>query len=107
MQTATLAITGMSCGHCVRAVSDALGALPGVAVDRVTVGSAHLQYDPDVTSPATVAAAVRHAGYEATVQAPPAPRPAPDATATRTSAGCACCTTADAAPVPLLAARSA
>lgn len=86
MSTATLAITGMSCGHCVAAVADALGALPGVTVDQVTIGAARLHYDAARTSPADAVAAVQDAGYDATLTgtsaadaadaAAPAPRPA-------------------------------
>ncbi|MBE2185145.1 MAG: heavy-metal-associated domain-containing protein [Rhodothermales bacterium] len=36
----TLRIDGMSCGHCVRAVREALGSVEGLAVDEVQVGEA-------------------------------------------------------------------
>ena len=58
-----LKVAGMTCGHCVSAVSRAVGAVPGageVAVDlhrgEVTVGG-----DPD---PAAVRAAIVEEGYE-------------------------------------------
>ncbi len=54
----------MSCGHCVAAVKSALDAVPGVAVQNVTVGSATVALD-SATSPDTALAAVREAGYEA------------------------------------------
>ena len=67
----TLAITGMSCGHCVRAVDAALAALPGVAVHEVAVGRATVALDaahgPSVDA---VLAAVDDAGYPARVAAP-------------------------------------
>jgi copper chaperone len=59
-----LEITGMSCGHCVAAVAQALGKLPGVAVERVEIGSARLALDPELSSPDSVMEAVRLAGYE-------------------------------------------
>lgn len=60
----TLSIGGMSCGHCVRAVREALAEVPGVAVERVDVGSATVAVDPAVSSRATVEEAVRDAGYD-------------------------------------------
>ena len=62
-----LAIDGMSCGHCVAAVRDALAGLPGVTVQRVAVGSAAVTIEPGTTPPAAVVEAIRDAGYEARV----------------------------------------
>ena len=64
METKTLKIDGMSCGHCVRAVRDALGEVPGVQVQRVDVGEATVQFDPAMARPEQIADAVRDAGYE-------------------------------------------
>ncbi len=63
-ETFTLAIGGMSCTHCVRAVHTALADLPGARVERVDVGSATVRYDPARTTPAAIAEAVRDAGYD-------------------------------------------
>lgn len=63
-QTESLQIRGMSCGHCVRAVEDALAELDGVAVDQVEIGAATVRYDPDRTSPAALREAVEDAGFE-------------------------------------------
>ena len=41
METMTMRIDGMSCGHCVKAVRDALDEVPGVQVQRVDVGTAN------------------------------------------------------------------
>lgn len=60
----TMRVGGMSCQHCVRAVRDALAAVPGVSVERVEVGSATVAYDPSRATPAAIADAVRNAGYE-------------------------------------------
>ena len=65
MDTLHLDIDGMSCGHCVGSVRKALGALDGVSLDAVTVGSAHLRYDPNKTSAEAVLEAVAEAGYPA------------------------------------------
>lgn len=66
-QTLTLAIEGMSCGHCVAAVRRALGETEGVEVKDVAIGSASVTVDPGVASADTVVEAVRDAGYEARV----------------------------------------
>lgn len=58
----TLAIDDMSCGHCVRAVSGALGRVPGVTVRSVAVGNAEIEA-PDGLSVAAALAAVEEAGY--------------------------------------------
>ena len=78
----TLAISGMSCGHCVRAVEAALAATPDVTVRRVGIGSADLVLAPGATAD-TAIAAVGEAGYEARVAEPRPvePRPAPAAAA--------------------------
>jgi len=64
MKELTLHIQGMSCGHCLNAVNTALAGLPGLQLGSVQMGRAQLQYDPGVTSPEQIAAAVREAGYE-------------------------------------------
>ena len=68
MQPLTLHIEGMSCGHCLNAVNQALANQAGITVGSVTIGRADLQYDPAVIGPEAVAALVTKAGYPATVQ---------------------------------------
>lgn len=63
----TLQIDGMSCGHCVQAVSRALDAAPGVAVQDVAIGRATVQANLDVTTPDAITRAVEDAGYRARV----------------------------------------
>lgn len=65
MTSLTLRIDGMSCGHCLDAVSRALSALAGVEVVSVTMGRAELRVDPDRVAPDQLAAAVARAGYPA------------------------------------------
>lgn len=60
-----IAISGMSCGHCVSRVSKALSALPGVRVDAVEVGSARVVYEAAAVSRERILAAVRDLGYGA------------------------------------------
>lgn len=65
MQTVTLQINGMSCGHCVNAVRQALEEVPGVTVENVAIGSARVSYEPDKTKTTDITEAVVDAGYEA------------------------------------------
>lgn len=65
MTTLTLHIGGMTCGHCLNAVKNALSSAEGVHVTSVQMGRAQLEYDPAVTSPEKIRAAVADAGYDA------------------------------------------
>ena len=65
MKKLTLEVSGMSCGHCVRAVREALDAVPGVNVEQVQVGSATVSFDENKTSVGDLVDAVYNAGYEA------------------------------------------
>jgi copper chaperone CopZ len=64
VQSTSLSIDGMSCGHCVQAVTKALSAVPGVAVKSVAVGSAAIE-TTDRSAPAKAVAALAAAGYPA------------------------------------------
>jgi copper chaperone CopZ len=64
-ETVELAIEGMSCDHCVRAVQDALRGVPGVTIDRVAIGRATITYDPTQTTLDEVLDAVADEGYTA------------------------------------------
>lgn len=65
--TTTYSVTGMTCGHCVSAVTDELTALPGVTgvtVDLVSGGTSAVHVTADGALDRTaVAAAVDEAGY--------------------------------------------
>jgi len=65
--TTTLSVSGMTCGHCVSAVQQELGALPGVqdvTVDLVAGGVSLVQVVSDAPLERdAVAAAVDEAGY--------------------------------------------
>ena len=74
--TVELAITGMSCGHCVATVEHALAAVPGVEHAAVRVGRAQLtltsvgeRHSVEVGA----IEAIRNAGFAATLQAASAP----------------------------------
>lgn len=64
-----LDVSGMSCGSCVRHVSGALRALPGVRNVAVELsnGEVRVEHEPDV-SPAVLVDAVQDAGYEASAR---------------------------------------
>lgn len=63
MSQLKIGISGMSCGHCVGAVKRALESVDGVKVEQVAIGSAVVDFDPAVTSPARIAQAVSDEGY--------------------------------------------
>ena len=69
MKNLELEIEGMSCGHCVAAVSEALKELPGVNVENVRIGAAQLTYEPERVSPDEIVLAVEDAGYSAQTRA--------------------------------------
>ncbi len=66
MTTTTYRVSGMTCEHCVRAVTEEIGDLDGVtavSVDLVPEGVSAVTVTGDPGEPA-VAAAVDEAGYE-------------------------------------------
>lgn len=67
MATTTLNIQGMTCGGCVRSVTNALQASAGVSKVDVALepGTATIDYDPAVTSPQQLAELVDDIGFEA------------------------------------------
>jgi copper chaperone len=66
--TTELAIQGMSCGHCVTAVKNALAAVPGVTVKDVRVGSATVESIGSEDIVDAIKAAIDDAGYAAQVR---------------------------------------
>ncbi len=66
MRSLTLHIEGMSCGHCLNAVNQALAQLPGVRLEALRIGRADLEYDETAIEPGRIEAAVTEAGYRAT-----------------------------------------
>ena len=66
MQTATLNISGMTCGGCVRSVSKVLNALDGVAKSEVSLDErrAIIDFDPDKVGVEQLKRAIEEAGYE-------------------------------------------
>jgi copper chaperone len=62
MQDITMNITGMSCGHCLNAVSKAIANVDGVEVKGVRIGRADLRVSDD-SIVARLTAAIEDAGY--------------------------------------------
>lgn len=63
--TATYQVTGMTCGHCVQAVTNEVRQLPGVTDVDVDLASGQVKVTSDASLDETaVRAAVEEAGYE-------------------------------------------
>ena len=65
MERILIPIVGMSCGGCAQSVRDVLARLPGVHVEQVVVGTADVTFDPALTTPDQLRAAITRAGFEA------------------------------------------
>jgi copper chaperone len=61
----TLKIDGMHCGSCVKRVSQALAATPGVTVNEVRIGAVRLSSDEEPPPLGLAIAAIARAGYTA------------------------------------------
>ena len=67
MEKTILKVEGMSCEHCVQAVTKAVTALPGIgglAVDLKT-GTVTAEHDPALTGAVKIKEAIEDQGYEA------------------------------------------
>jgi copper ion binding protein len=63
--TATWTVAGMTCGHCVSAVTEEVSQVPGVTAVDVDLASGALTVTSDApVDDAAVRAAVEEAGYE-------------------------------------------
>lgn len=62
MQDIAINITGMSCGHCLNAVSKAITGINGVEVKGLRIGRADLRV-PDDSTVARLTTAIEDAGY--------------------------------------------
>jgi len=60
----TLSIEGMSCGHCVNHVKNALSEVAGVASAEVDLGAKRAIVSGDALDDAVLKAAVAEVGYE-------------------------------------------
>jgi copper chaperone len=67
VSTAIYTVTGMTCGHCVAAVTEEVSQIPGVSTVDVDLASGGLTVTSEApVSEDAVRAAVEEAGYEVT-----------------------------------------
>ena len=64
MKDITIAISGMSCGHCLNAVNRALAKVPGIEVRSVQIGRAELRVPEGEDATTETLAAIADAGYK-------------------------------------------
>ena len=64
-QTLEFTVTGMTCDHCVHAVTNAAKDTPGVTDARVSLDEKRAVVQGDNVDPDAVIAAIREEGYEA------------------------------------------
>jgi len=71
MTSLKLTVTGMHCGHCKMKVEKALQGVAGTLGVAVFLedGAAEVDYEPGTAAPEQYVAAVRAAGYQATLDA--------------------------------------
>src|SRR6478735_6868939 len=78
-QEITFPVTGMTCASCVRRIEKALARVDGVQEASVNLATekATVAFDPAVSGPAQLKAAVEKVGYGVRELPQPAPRPSP------------------------------
>ncbi len=66
MTKTVLKVDGMSCEHCVKAITKAVGALDGVGGVRVDLSgkTGEVEYDPGKSALENIKAAIEDQGYE-------------------------------------------
>ena len=64
MRNIAITISGMSCGHCLNAVSRALAGLYGIEVRSVRIGWAEVRVPEGEAATTQVYAAIEDAGYK-------------------------------------------
>lgn len=76
IQDIVLSVPDVSCGHCVRTVNGALGALQGVELVETDVPtkSVHVRYNASQVELENIEAALDDAGYPVAKEPRPAPR---------------------------------
>lgn len=67
LQSVQIAVSGMTCGNCARTVERKLSSTPGVSRVEVDLPGARatVEFDPERTSTAQLAAAIEQLGYKA------------------------------------------
>lgn len=66
MEKVTLNVSGMSCGHCVKAVEGSVGELAGVSSVAVNLseGTVDISFDPATVSLETIKETIDDQGYD-------------------------------------------
>jgi copper chaperone len=66
METVSLNVSGMSCGHCVKAVEGSVGKLDGVKKVEVKLdkGQVDVEFDTNVVTLATIKETIDNQGYD-------------------------------------------
>jgi copper chaperone CopZ len=64
MKTHELTIQGMSCGHCVMHVRQALSKINGLNIQNVEIGKAIVEFDETVVTNQLIAKTIEEAGYK-------------------------------------------
>ena len=70
MEQRTYVVDGMTCGHCVAAVSSEVGSVPGVTQVDVDLDTKQVVVRGAVLDDAAIRAAVEEAGYDAAAVGP-------------------------------------
>ncbi|MBS4211353.1 MULTISPECIES: copper chaperone CopZ [Neobacillus] len=66
MENVTLNVSGMSCGHCVKAVEGSVGKLDGVknVSVKLDIGQVDVEFDPNLVSLSTIKETIDDQGYD-------------------------------------------
>lgn len=66
LETVNLPVSGMTCGNCARTVERKLASTPGVSKAKVDLqgATAAVEFDPERTSVAALAAAIEQVGFQ-------------------------------------------
>ena len=64
MKPHELTIQGMSCGHCVMHVKQALSGVAGLEIEDVQIGKAKVKYDETKITKDILSAKIDEAGYQ-------------------------------------------
>lgn len=63
MKTETLSIEGMSCSHCIKAITEALSGIPRLTVLKVELGLAVVRYDEAMADRAMLIHLIEEEGF--------------------------------------------
>jgi copper chaperone len=63
MQKVRFTVSGMSCGHCVKAIQNAIESIDGVESHEVAIGEAKVRYDGSKVNADDIRQAIEEEGY--------------------------------------------